>query len=275
MKTFLAAVVLSCISLLSVAQSNNAVQPFVLGEIRHIQSEILGEDRLLNIYLPEGYKQDDTTHYPVIYLLDGSANEDFIHIAGLAQFANFEWVNLLPKSIIVGIANVDRRRDFTFPTHDTGDIRLAPTFGGAEKFIGFIEMELQPFIANTYKINNSKTLIGQSLGGLLATEILYKKPYLFTDYIIVSASLWWDKESLLKTKPAILAADYKQPTSVYIAVGNERDDMVTEADKLYKILQSPGKKNLKLHVQHFDKENHATILHRAVYAAFEWQYPKS
>ncbi len=68
-------------------------KPFVLGVIDEIQSKELGEKRILNIYLPEGYNKDDTTKYPVIYLLDGSADEDFIHIVGLVQFNSFEWIN--------------------------------------------------------------------------------------------------------------------------------------------------------------------------------------
>ena len=90
--------------------------PFEVGNIDEIHSEQLSEKRVLNIYLPEGYSQKDTITYPVIYLLDGSAGEDFIHIAGLIQYANFSWINMLPKSILVGIANVDRRRDSSFQT---------------------------------------------------------------------------------------------------------------------------------------------------------------
>lgn len=86
-------------------------KPFVLGVIDEIQSSILAEKRTLNIYLPEGYQQGDTTRYPVIYLLDGSADEDFIHVVGLVQFNNFPWINRVPKSIVVGIVNTDRRRD--------------------------------------------------------------------------------------------------------------------------------------------------------------------
>ncbi|GAA4465567.1 hypothetical protein GCM10023189_46350 [Nibrella saemangeumensis] len=96
--------------------AKKAAKPFVLGIIDEIQSTQLAEKRTLNIYLPEGYNKDDTTRYPVIYLLDGSADEDFIHVVGLVQFNTFPWVNRIPKSIVVGIANVNRRRDFTYPT---------------------------------------------------------------------------------------------------------------------------------------------------------------
>jgi hypothetical protein len=243
--------------------------PFVLGRIDEIQSKILAEKRVLNIYLPEGYHKDDSIRYPVIYLLDGSADEDFIHIAGLVQFLNFSWVNILPKSILVGIANVDRKRDFTFPTTIAEDKKESPTSGSSQKFILFIEKELQPFIERNYKTNSSKTLIGQSLGGLLATEILFEKPGLFANYVIVSPSLWWNNESLLSAEPEFRKKDFTQHTSVYIGVGNEGKIMKEDAEKLLSILQKDHSKNLLIHFQYFPDENHGTILHRAVYAAFE------
>src|ERR1700739_2907062 len=92
----------------------DSTKPFVLGTIIHIHSVELGANRTLNIYLPDGYNKNDTVKYPVIYLLDGSADEDFIHTVGLLQFCSFPWVNKMPPSIVVGIANTDRKRDFTF-----------------------------------------------------------------------------------------------------------------------------------------------------------------
>lgn len=238
--------------------------PFVLGKIDQIHSNILSENRTLNVYLPEGYDADSTTSYPVIYLLDGSADEDFIHIAGIVQFLNFPWIKALPKSILVGIANVDRRRDFTFATTVAEDKKESPTSGGSEKFIAFIGEELQPFIQKNFRTNSSKTLIGQSLGGLLATEILFKKPALFSKYIIVSPSLWWNNESILKMKPA----SQQDGTEVYIAVGNEEKVMKDDARNLVSVLNVQDKKT-KVYFKYFPHEDHATILHLAVYNAFE------
>ncbi len=141
------------------SQPSEAVKPFILGVIDEIQSEELNEKRVLNIYLPEGYKQEDATKYPVIYLLDGSADEDFIHIAGLVQFNSFEWINQVPKSIVVGIATVDRRRDFTFSTSIETDKKRFPTSGHSDKFIAFIEKELQPFIEKNIKPTILKQLL--------------------------------------------------------------------------------------------------------------------
>jgi predicted alpha/beta superfamily hydrolase len=242
--------------------------PFVLGIIDTIQSVELNEKRVLNIYLPEGYSPDSLTTYPVIYLLDGSADEDFIHIAGLVQFTNFPWVNTLPKSIVVGIANIDRRRDFTYPTTIVKDKEDFPTTGGSAKFINFIEKELQPYIEKNYKTTSAKMLIGQSLGGLVATEILFKKPTLFSQYIIVSPSLWWDNESLLSLQPKIKEPSFQQNTFVYVAAGKEGKRMENDAKKLVALLRADNPKYLRVHFEYFNDKSHADIFHQAVYNAF-------
>lgn len=262
------------------SKQNEKSKPFLLGVIDEIQSTALAEKRVLNIYLPEGYTQNDSTTYPVIYLLDGSANEDFIHIAGLVQFCNFEWVNQLPKSIVVGIASVDRQRDFTFPTTLEEQKTRFPTSGHSENFISFIEKELQPYIQSKYRTNSDKTIIGQSLGGLLATEILFKKPALFNKYIIISPSLWWDNGSLLLQNPAIVRADYHQPTDIYIGVGKEgltptkpQRVMEVDANILADKLKGTKNKHVQVYFDYLPQENHATIMHQAVYNAFKLLYP--
>ncbi|WP_316804285.1 alpha/beta hydrolase [Pedobacter nototheniae] len=256
-------------------------KPFILGKIEEIQSKELAEKRILNIYLPEGYEESDTTKYPVIYLLDGSADEDFIHIVGLVQFNSFEWINQVPKSIVVGIATVDRRRDFTFPTNIEADQKKYPTTGHSDRFIAFIERELQPYIQKKYKTNLSKTIIGQSLGGLLETEILLKKPTLFNKYIIISPSLWWNNGSLLSENPKFLQAGFNQQTDVYIGVGKEGLTptekprvMEVDANLLAEKIKSVKTKNVKVYFDYLPEENHATIMHQAVANAFKFLYPK-
>jgi len=239
--------------------------PLIIGESVTLNSEVLKENRTLNIYLPHGYSADSTKTYPVIYLLDGSMDEDFIHIAGIVQFGSFSWINMLPESIVVGIANTDRRRDFTYPTTITQDKKDLPTTGSSEEFINFIETELQPFINSNYNVSDIKTIIGQSLGGLLATEILYKKPELFDNYIIVSPSLWWDNQSLLKLEPKTSVKEKK----VFIAVGKEGEIMERDAKNLYTTLKTKTKEYIDLNFEFFEKQNHGDTLHLGVYAAFE------
>lgn len=256
-------------------------KPFVLGVIDELPSKILGESRTLNIYLPEGYDATGSTRYPVIYVLDGSADEDFIHITGLVQFNSFEWVNQVPKSIVVGIATVDRRRDYTFPTTIISDQKKFPTSGRSAHFIAFVEKELQPYIDQNYRTTTSKTIIGQSLGGLLLTDILLTKPRLFDTYCIISPSLWWNNGSLLGQDSEIFKDSFLQNTTVYIAVGKEGLTptevprvMEVDANLLAEKLKASKSKNLKVYFDYLPDENHATILHQAVMNAFKRLYAK-
>ena len=246
--------------------------PFVLGLVDEIKSAVLEENRKLNIYLPEGYSPDTAATYPVIYLLDGSANEDFIHVVGIVQFLTM--IESMPKSIVVGIANVDRRRDFTFPASIEQDKKKYPTTGSSANFMTFIEKELQPFIQKKYKTNTVKTIIGQSLGGLFATQVLLKKPDLFDNYIIVSPSLWWDNESLLTTAPTLTRKQNAKNIHVYISAGSEGKQMENDVNHLVEILQARGKNNLQIDFMPLPGENHLTILHNSVYKGFQMLYPK-
>jgi len=244
---------------------------FTIGKTIEIHSNKLKEKRTLNIYLPQGYDENTDKEYPVIYLLDGSKDEDFIHISGLVQFGSFSWINMVPESIVVGIANVDRKRDFTYPSQNELDQHELPTSGKSSLFIGFIEDELQPFIEAEYRTSSVKTLIGQSLGGLLTTEILFTKPELFQNYIIVSPSLWWDEERLLDTQPVA----YSDQKSIYIAGGKEGDIMERIAKELYQKLEQSSGNNTSVYYEFLEDKDHGDALHIAVYHAFEKIFAKT
>ncbi len=249
-----------------IAQSQ---KPLEIGIIHTLDSKVLNEKRTLNIFLPDSF--DRAQSYPVIYLLDGSMHEDFLHVAGLVQFFNLQFK--MPPHIIVGIANVDRKKDFTFPT-TLEDLKAKyPTTGGSENFMNFIEKEVQPFIEKNYPVSDRKYLIGQSLGGLLSVEILLKKPQLFSHYLIVGPSLWWNNESLLDEADDLIENQDYQGKYVYISVGKEGRIMESEAKKIYKKLQKSDAENFRLDFRKLPEENHATVLHNALYQGFLKLYP--
>lgn len=281
MKTFIIFFLAIFLGIYAVAQTpKTADKPFEIGVIDEIQSKQLNEKRVLNIYLPEGYKTNDTTRYDVVYLLDGGAGEDFIHVVGLFQFNQFSWIDRVPKCIVVGISNVDRKRDFSYPTKVEADKKRFPTTGGSEKFITFIEKELQPYIEKKYKTTPSKMIIGQSLGGLLATEILLKKPQLFNKYIIISPSIWWDNGSLLNLPSDLLTENFTQKTDIYIGCGKEGlapcetpHVMEVDANLLTEKIQDTKSKTVHVTFDYLPEENHATIGHQAVFNALRILYP--
>jgi uncharacterized protein len=141
---------------------------------------------------------------------------------------------------------------------------------------------LQPYIENKYKGNTSRTIIGQSLGGLLATEILLKKPALFNQYIIVSPSLWWDNGSLLNQPSSIVMDNYTNETAIYIGVGKEGITpteiprvMEVDANLLAEKVKATKSKSVKVYFDYLPDENHATIMHQAVFNAIKMLYPAS
>lgn len=248
-----------------IAQKKEAL---CIGDRLEIWSETLQENRVLNIYLPEGYHPDSSSTYPLIVLLDGGMDEDFLHVAGIAQFAHFPWVSGMPASIIVGIENTDRKRDFTSPSQNKLDQKELPSSGGSAAFIQFIKDEMLPLLHQTYPITDKSTIIGQSLGGLLATEILFKHPSIFDNYIIVSPSLWWDDERLLEANDL----QFAPVSSVFIAVGKEGEIMERTAKELFQKIQGHATAPKKIKFLFLEECDHGNALHLSVYYAFEFLF---
>ena len=107
-----------------------------------------------------------------------------------------------------------------------------------------MENELVPYIESHYSTDTVKTIVGQSLGGLFATEILFEKPEMFTNYLIVSPSLWWDNESLLKRKSVLMDSSNQQQKNIFIAVGNEGVQMENDAKALTNLFENDGNHKL-------------------------------
>ncbi len=266
------------------AAHSRKAQPLVFGETMTVPSRELDENRVINIYLPPGYKANDTITYPVIYIIDGGVDEDFFHIAGIVRYNNQPWINRFPPSIVVGIENTDRRRDCSFAVTNldfldrVGFSKSAfPNYGGSARYIAFVEKELIPFMAEKYKARQGGTIIGESFAGLLATEILLHHRKLFDNYIIISPGLWWGDEALLKEAPALLEIASGQKTKVYIAAANKDEDklMYDEAVALQDILKKYGGRDMDVFYDYLSDELHSTIIHQAVYNAFKMFYPHS
>lgn len=159
------------------------------GKRDSIQSAILKEKRIIQVVLPEKYKPGSTDKYDVLYVLDGEENTRTV--ADVQHFVESE--KFMPPTIIVGIINVDRDRDF-LPTHSGGN----RTSGGAANFLSFFREELVPYINKTYPSNGDNTLFGHSFGGVFVTYALLNEPSLFKSYIAADPSFWWDKGVMYK-----------------------------------------------------------------------------
>lgn len=239
--------------------------------------------RTINIYLPDGYNPNDTVTYPVIYIPDGGIQEDFLHLAGIAQYDTQPWVDCFRPSIVVGIENTNRRRDFTFAVNNLNFLKKIgytekdiPQYGGSAKYISFLGNELQPFINKQFKTSPDATIIGESLAGLLVSEIYTNHRDLFNNYIIISPSLWWGNEQLLsEIKPDNVVA--AKNINVYIGAPNKTEDTMMYADavSLEKVIRQNKDAHTKVYFDYLPQETHATVIHQAVFDAFRMFYRKA
>lgn len=259
-----------CVPLLRAeVPETNSVSDVVLGTAHEFHSSVLDEARTINVLLPPGYDAGSDS-YPVVYLLDGAVGEDYHHVSGLVQFLTA--YELMPPSILVGIANEDRVRDMTGPTQIEEHQERSPSHGGSTEFRRFLSEELKPYVAARFRTSGKTTLIGQSLAGLFATEVLVEEPELFDDYVIVSPSLWWNDHALVSRFEESLQAHPDKQGTVCIAVGAEGPGMEGPVHRLAAALAARAPEGLGWHHIALPEETHATVLHRALYRAFELLY---
>lgn len=222
-----------------------------------MDSVVLGEKRRITVYLPADYDKT-ATRYPVLYLLDGGAKEDFHHITGIVQVSVAN--GLMDPIIVIGIENTERRRDMTGPTENPEDKKGAPHAGGSAKFRAFLKDELIPRIEREFRGNGERTLLGESLAGLFVVETFFDEPGLFQRYIAVSASLWWNNEFLLNQAAARLKTLPLQGRTLYVTVGGVDDNTRTN-DKLAETLRGFAPAGLTWYYEPLPMEGHATMLH--------------
>ncbi len=208
-------------------------------EVRKITSSIIaGQEYELQISLPADYN-NSTKKYPVVYLMD--SQWDFPAVKSIYGQQYFD--GFIPAVIIVGVTwggidpNPDslRARDYT----PTNEARLIQS-GGADKFLDFMQKELFPFIEKNYKADNeSRTLMGCSLGGLFTLYTLFTRTGMFTGYAAASPAIGWDKEVLYKYEKEFAAKRISKPVRVYMTVGDvERGSKAFEKFAAFLMLQN-------------------------------------
>jgi predicted alpha/beta superfamily hydrolase len=226
MKNVIILLAFCLLTTLTFSQGKVVNENIVIGKIDSVQSNILGENRKIWVYVPDG-AVNNTERFPVVYVLDGDGH--FSSVVGVTQqLSTINGNTMCPKMIVVGIPNTDRTRDLT-PTHIDADppfmdSTFSKTSGGGENFIAFMEKELMPHIDTKYPTAPYKMLIGHSFGGLAVMQTFTHHTQLFNAYICIDPSMWWDKEKLLnQTQKALLEKKF-EGKSLYLGIANTLED---------------------------------------------------
>ena len=270
------------------ARAQEAARPLVLrnAEMRDLHSGITGADYRLYIGLPRGYETSER-RYPVLYLLD--ADYSFLIVRNIVE--HFTDRGNLPPMIVIGIAypkgiedpayyRRNRTRDYT-PTH-TLEGGYGPAFqrfsGGGPAFRDFLGDELIPFVDGEYRTTATRGLSGHSYGGLFTSFVMLTRPELFSRYLIVSPSYWYDEGVIFELEETYAAAHDDLAAHAVFTVGafeNQPENgraMVDDMLRLRDRIAGRGFAGFSSTVQVFEGETHNSVypgaITRSLLAAF-------
>jgi predicted alpha/beta superfamily hydrolase len=168
------------------------------------RSRVLPDRRDLIVYVPPGYFEHPTRHYPVLYLHDGQNLFDpetsFIkgrtwQVRESADEAIL--AGRVEPLIIVGIYNTGDRRLAEY-THER-DWQMGG--GEADSYGQLITRELMPWIAAHYRTLPGREhtgLGGSSLGGLVSLYLGMRYAETFGRLAVLSPSIWWNHKSIVR-----------------------------------------------------------------------------
>jgi predicted alpha/beta superfamily hydrolase len=252
----------------AVAGAQEAAEPVVIGQAVRVTSRVLGEERPLLVYLPPGYASSPGARYPVLYLLD--AETHFHHTTGLVGYLARE--GLAPQTIVVGVVNTDRRRDFT-PSARAD----APGSGGAAGMLAFLRDELVPWVDARYRTVPFRILFGHSATGNFGLWTLTEAPGLFP--AVVAASPWviWDDAYTLRHSRERWREGRPPAGFLYLTAGDE-PDLVPDLERYRRLLRDRAPETLTWSYRAMPAEDHGSLVPatlqdglRALYAG--WRPP--
>lgn len=219
----------------------------LLGHTETLHSDVLGEDRELFVYLPNGYSE--ARRYPLLVLLDGQSNikltAGILH--GLAESG------VIPRTIVCGVANTDRWRDLT-----PWPLAEFPGSGGGPAFLRFLEEELLPHADERWSTSGFRTLCGHSLGGLTALQAIVAIPGAFDAYIALSPTLDWGDGRMIGEVLATFEQPARVPRHLYLALADERLER-PYFDELVRRLEGEAPEALDWESQLFPNDDHGSI----------------
>lgn len=247
---------LTLVLLSFIAHAQNDTNTIYIGKKETLSSKVLKENRKIWIYTPSftSLLSDTNKKYPVLYVLDGDAH--FYSTVGIVQqLSQANGNGILPEMIVVGIENTNRYRDLV------PSIPLSKT----NPFVDFLSDELIPHIEKNYPVSPYKLLMGHSLGGLTAINMLTQSPDLFNAYLAIDPSLWFYNEKFLNNTIAKLPKQNNNGKRLFVASANTLPEGMSidqlETDKSYET------QHLRSIIKftNFLKSNESALIHSEKY----------
>ena len=195
-------------------------------------------ERTIRVYLPVNYVEEKNKRYPVLFMHDGQnvfEDEDAI------QGVSLDLKNYLDQNhfdiIVVGIdtnTEGEERKNEYCPWVDgkfSENLIGTPssTGGKGAVYVDFIVNELKPFIDRNYRtVENSTSIAGISLGGLISTYAACRYPQIFKKVAVISSAFWRNQEEM---ENLLITTDISTIEKFYIDCGTtemREDERISE-----------------------------------------------
>jgi predicted alpha/beta superfamily hydrolase len=233
----------------------------------------LGVDRTVRVYLPPGYANCEDCRYPVVYFMDGQ------NVFDAATSYVGEW-------------GADEVLDALFEKHDLAAIAVAIDHGGearmqelsvwenpqfapakGEAFLADLIAAVKPAVDARYRTlpaAASTTIVGSSMGGLMAHAALMRHPEVFSRAVVFSPSYWFSPAIADETGHTPLKAGQR----VYIYMGAaEGDNMMADAQAMSEHWNANRPEGAELQFVSADNAEHnETAWRAALPAALCWSF---
>lgn len=165
----------------------------------NFESKILNNPRNLTVVFPPSYHSNPQQKYPVLYLHDGNNMFDCQQSYGGVEWAldktalKLMQANLIEEIILVGVANTSEREKEYTPT------KVRNRGGLGNNYLDCLVTEIIPYVESKLRVDDNKRgLMGSSYGGLITLLAAKNKPDVFSRLGIISPSLGWDKEWMIR-----------------------------------------------------------------------------
>lgn len=224
----------------------------------------------VNIHLPS-QKLDK---YPLLVVLDGERYENlFVDMVKL--FGNvsdhscvypYAVVTISLKELGNNKARFYKSTRYHEEYYIIEKLKNKPfTYGGAEEYQKFLEEVILKYVYDVINVKDDKKVIfGHSLTGLYLLHQISTSPKIFTDYIIMSPSVWWNDREALSYDYSLLSMSNSK---VWVSTGALEGDLTEDIITLSNVLPSENTT-----VKIFNEENHLSIVHASIHSAFRYVY---
>ncbi|MCE7038904.1 esterase family protein [Dyadobacter sp. CY312] len=167
----------------------NSHQQQITSTETKLYSSALSREVTLSIILPANFTKSES--YPLLLINDG---QDLAAMNYVSILSDLYIENKVSRFVTVGL-HASENRIQEYGTAGQADYANRGSLAGATT--SFVLDELLPFLNNKYAFQQTNVVYaGFSLGGLMAIDMVWKYPGIFSAAAVFSGALWWRQKAL-------------------------------------------------------------------------------